>query len=450
MRLRRRALRLHDRGEAVARLQQALKELGYDVGEEDGVFGYLTRDALCRFQREHRLTVDGKAGPDVFAALFRPELRALRTTHVVRAGERLVDIAREHGVSEEYLRRTNRLSKRSPVYEGRHLVIRTRYVIGAARSLDPREVRFILRRAGGCLSALGVAAFRLAPDGSVDGTWSADTLRVCDEVGVEVLAVVHTGGGDGRSHGNALHSVLRRRTPRRRALDACRSLGAYAGVAGVVLDGTGLVLGDGSRFVRFAEDLAAPLRAEGRKLFAAVPPPAPGLARRLAAADIDWRRLERAADGIVLQTHMCPPRGGGFTPEQLRYAVKAACRQVPSWKLLLGMYTGAREEDERGVCIRELSYQQGLALAYRHRVRPAWDQAWQVLTAEYAASEPESGRRTLRLADARSAVAGLRLVDAYNLQGLFLWPLGSEDTRLWEQFPHWIKAWRHGRRTGHI
>ena len=30
------------RGDSVARLQEALQELGYDVGPIDGIFGYLT------------------------------------------------------------------------------------------------------------------------------------------------------------------------------------------------------------------------------------------------------------------------------------------------------------------------------------------------------------------------------------------------------------------------
>src|SRR5690606_39693323 len=63
------SLRRGDEGEDVRELQEKLASFGYPVGEIDGRFGYLTEDALMEFQRDHRLRVDGIAGPQVWAAL---------------------------------------------------------------------------------------------------------------------------------------------------------------------------------------------------------------------------------------------------------------------------------------------------------------------------------------------------------------------------------------------
>ena len=49
-------------GEVVKQLQQALKDLGYDVGAVDGQFGTKTEQAVKAFQQDRGLTVDGIVG----------------------------------------------------------------------------------------------------------------------------------------------------------------------------------------------------------------------------------------------------------------------------------------------------------------------------------------------------------------------------------------------------
>jgi peptidoglycan hydrolase-like protein with peptidoglycan-binding domain len=49
-------------GVAVKQLQQALKDLGYDVGAVDGQFGTKTEQAVKAFQSDRGLTVDGIVG----------------------------------------------------------------------------------------------------------------------------------------------------------------------------------------------------------------------------------------------------------------------------------------------------------------------------------------------------------------------------------------------------
>lgn len=73
------------RGEAVHLLQKDLAKFGYTGAEgyaikADGDFGLNTKHALETFQRDHHLTVDGKAGPRTLAALHQQG-----QTHVVTA-----------------------------------------------------------------------------------------------------------------------------------------------------------------------------------------------------------------------------------------------------------------------------------------------------------------------------------------------------------------------------
>jgi surface antigen len=59
-----------DRGEQVKRMQTAIADRGYlRASEIDGDFGVITLGAVCAFQLEHSLDVDGICGPKTAAAL---------------------------------------------------------------------------------------------------------------------------------------------------------------------------------------------------------------------------------------------------------------------------------------------------------------------------------------------------------------------------------------------
>ncbi|MBQ9299148.1 MAG: peptidoglycan-binding protein [Clostridia bacterium] len=62
-------MRSGDAGYQVANLQEALKRLGYYTAEITGSYDTATFVAVKRFQQDHRLTVDGVAGPKVLSAL---------------------------------------------------------------------------------------------------------------------------------------------------------------------------------------------------------------------------------------------------------------------------------------------------------------------------------------------------------------------------------------------
>jgi len=64
-------LSLGSRGDAVAQLQQELKNQGYyTYSRVTGYYGSITRDAVMKFQRANGLKVDGIAGPATQSALY--------------------------------------------------------------------------------------------------------------------------------------------------------------------------------------------------------------------------------------------------------------------------------------------------------------------------------------------------------------------------------------------
>ena len=71
-------LELGESGDAVAALQQRLVDLGYWLGEPDGSYGQLTRQAVMAFQKVEGLGRDGVAGPvtqERLAGASRPSPR---------------------------------------------------------------------------------------------------------------------------------------------------------------------------------------------------------------------------------------------------------------------------------------------------------------------------------------------------------------------------------------
>jgi hypothetical protein len=62
-------LRAGTTGSSVTDLQNALNQLGYDVGTADGNYGAATTAAVTAFQKDKGLTQDGTAGPTTLAAI---------------------------------------------------------------------------------------------------------------------------------------------------------------------------------------------------------------------------------------------------------------------------------------------------------------------------------------------------------------------------------------------
>lgn len=62
-------LRPGDEGEAVGALQENLAATGYYAGAVDGEYGPGTTAAVREFQRDHRLTIDGRAGPNTLTLI---------------------------------------------------------------------------------------------------------------------------------------------------------------------------------------------------------------------------------------------------------------------------------------------------------------------------------------------------------------------------------------------
>ena len=83
--------KIGSRGEEVALVQGALKNLGYYPGGIDGVFGVKTQEALMRFQEARGLTADGIAGTQTLKALgLQIDIQAANSENDINLLARLI------------------------------------------------------------------------------------------------------------------------------------------------------------------------------------------------------------------------------------------------------------------------------------------------------------------------------------------------------------------------
>lgn len=94
-----RILRKGDKGADVKEMQQGLIKLGYDLGAyaDDGDFGDATDDAVRKFQKDHRLTVDGEFGPASHKVMLNALRGAVKSMVTITGGS--VNIRKGPGTS---------------------------------------------------------------------------------------------------------------------------------------------------------------------------------------------------------------------------------------------------------------------------------------------------------------------------------------------------------------
>lgn len=83
-------LTLGDRGPMVKALQNSLVQLGYQVGETDGIFGRMTRDALFAFQGDNDIQVNGIYDAITMAAMEKGQRRTIDAKRMRETEEELV------------------------------------------------------------------------------------------------------------------------------------------------------------------------------------------------------------------------------------------------------------------------------------------------------------------------------------------------------------------------
>ena len=80
-------LKKGDKDKWVMELQETLYEKGYLKVKPTGYYGTDTQSAVIAYQKEHKLRVDGKAGPETLKSLYGDDYEPIPETRFKKEGE---------------------------------------------------------------------------------------------------------------------------------------------------------------------------------------------------------------------------------------------------------------------------------------------------------------------------------------------------------------------------
>jgi LysM repeat protein len=134
-------------------------------GKADGLYGFLTMEAVLSLQKAFKLRRDGIAGPEVFRALEKGTRKTGRVIYTVKSGETLEKISRKFGVTPTAWRTLpNYRTTVKDIYPGKKLLLfKKSFFIWEDREMVPRE--------GLAFSGRIRSGVRFNHDGTID--WSA-------------------------------------------------------------------------------------------------------------------------------------------------------------------------------------------------------------------------------------------------------------------------------------
>lgn len=422
----RRTLRRGASGERVRQLQERLRWYGYEVGEADGHFGYVTEDALIRFQRDLRLRADGIVGPRTVYALEEAPPQ-YRVAHVVRKGERLGDIARLYDVPLSALRWMNGFKPNARLRPGRRLVIwRPDVLVSPHSGANPQVIERNTRPYGRSISGLAAPAFHCDGDGSIASSLVDDYRALSRERDWDFFVSIK---GKGRS----LAAIMMRRRSQSRFLDDVRHLDSQGMAHKYLFEFGSIPLGGGTQVAALAEQLKRDLPQA--VTIVSIPPLHRGW--RALVRGFDAAKAARSLDRIVLDLHweqLLDSRSKPVNFVTVERWLAEALRELPPWKVWLGVPVdgwriGVNTADDDD----PVTYRQVMSQSLREGTKPHTDDLG------YLHLEPAEGARYI-LQGRDSWARFLQIALRYKISGIYVHAIGGEDRRLWDLFSHRIRA----------
>lgn len=422
-----RTWRRGDSAEAVRSFQQKLQSHGYDVGEIDGLFGYVTENALLKFQRDFRLKADGIIGPRTAYALQQAPPRH-RLMHIVRRGERITDVAAQYGMSVAALRWMNALKPHVPLRPGRRLIVWRPYVLLSPDPMANVEVvDRTLRSNPRKISGLAAPFLPCRSDGSVERISIPDYEAIARQRGWDFFLSV-------RGQDESLATIVTSRRNLRRFMDSLQDIRETTGVTKLFLELELFPMGGGARLEQVCRLLR---RCIPRATIVLSTPPLPRGWRSFATgfnADAAARHVDAIVMDVYHWQRLLDRSKAEVDFGRITRWIADMSRQIPPWKVWLGLpFGGHLISGEWGGDTSFVTYQKAIGEALRRGVRPTVDDSGFLrIPGDDDAELMFQGRDSLR----RFLDIALR----FRLSGLYFHGVGGEDRRLWDVLAHRVEA----------
>lgn len=406
-------LRLGVKGAHVLTLQQQLAQKGYNPGPADGVFGYLTQDAVLLFQADYGLRVDGVVGANVWELLTLCEKAPMPQVYVLGAGESISDAARALGTNKEALRRMNRLSVKAKGYPGQRLVCRRRYVL-ATLGVNWRSTHLrLLTKWADNISAIAIPASILGTKDAVLHPLSDEVAALAKQAGWQMWLTLYaesTKTEAGVSFWRSAQATVQA------AVELAKEYRA-----GLWIDIRTLCWGEGPRLLGLVRKVRTALVSVKCPVMVSLPLPPSGARWRQWLTDLDYPGFAAAANRLVLTEQRANPPSS-YASERQRY--QEVIRQTAAWRTMLNVDLEAEERDANGCLQATIPYSVALTRAYTQRKRPEWESERCLLKATL-------DDHVLWIPNRQTARIRLDTVNRLGMAGVVLGPVGDGDQRIW-------------------
>lgn len=157
----------------------------------------------------------------------------------------------------------------------------------------------------------------------------------------------------------------------------------------------------------------------------------------------DFKKLGEVADFVSIMAYN--QHGGVTTPgstasiQWVEAAIKYALQFIPAQKISLGIpdystywFTGTdtgRSSGKTAVQSEGITFEKAMSIINRNKANLQWDDAAKI---QYAIYERNWLNEYIYLENDKSFAAKLALAKKYNLRGISVFDLGTEDPKIWE------------------
>ncbi len=362
--------------------------------------------------------------------------------HVVRPGDSVYSLASMYGTTPLRIIEDNGIVDPSSLVIGQTLVItndedRTNdRAIGVYGYAYPNIERRVLFNALPYLSAIDIFNYMVTEDGNLIYIDDDEIIQEALDYGVApflVLTNLEPGAG---FRSEKMQKILSDDSIQEflidNILDVVRSKNYY----GVDVDFEYIYPEDKERYEEFLRKLTAALHAEGYQITAALAPKISKDQKGILYESHDYGVIGNIVDKILLMTYewgfMLGPPMAVAPINQVERVLQYAVTEIDSEKILMGIPNYGYDWTlpyQEGTRARVVSNTEAVQLAKRYGAEIQFDETAQ---SPYFNYFDESGKEHIVwFEDARSIDAKLKLVEKYNLGGIFYWTIMKAFPENW-------------------
>lgn len=399
--------------------------------------------AYYNIPAERLILENGIMNPDNLAVgqtivIVQPE-----TVYTVQAGDTLMSIAEQQGVSVmELLRNNPYLSGREFLYPGETLVItyQTNKTVTLATSgyIFPYIDRNVLIKTLPFLSYLTIFNYRATSDGDIImGDDDTDLVQLAKIYGVAPMMFVSTFTEEGISSSEVAYNILSSMAVQDHLIENALQLVKSKGYYGINIYAEYVTFNNIDLVADYLKRAADIFHAAGYRIVVTVTPNMNIESQGVSFERIDYSKLSVNVDGIIFASYNwgrsysfpSPISPVNVLTELLNYAVSI----LPSEKIFLGITTIGYDWQipyVPGVTgANAITYDSAIQIAAENGIAIQFNEPAQAPYFYYADSN--GVLHVVWFIDARGFDTRAQLAAEYELQGLSLWTIMYFNTQMW-------------------